>query len=83
MSGYVSGLLKCIGVMILVRPNEDELGNESDLSFTEVLGAVHCINRESAERQLLEMVDDHIEDHGPVPEGHEIHMDFTTYIRYS
>jgi hypothetical protein len=67
--------------MLLVRPPVDEL-DETGLSDTEVLGTVHSFNREAAERDLLGMVEDHLADYGPVPEGHEIRMHFTTYIRY-
>ena len=78
-SGYDLDTLKCIGVMTLVTPPVDE---EDTLSDTTVLGAVHAMNRDSAERKLLEMVDDWLEDHGPVPEGQEIVLSFTTHIRY-
>lgn len=77
----VRDLLKCVGVMILVTQPVDEF-DESGLSDTIVLGAVHCMSRDSAERMLLEMVDDHLGDHGPLPEGQEIQLSFTTNIRY-
>jgi len=74
--------LKCIGILTLVNHPVDEL-DETGLSDTRVVGACHAMNKESANRQLLAMVDDYLDDHGPIQDGQELRMDFTTWIRYS
>jgi hypothetical protein len=79
---FTNELLKGIGVMILVSPVADEL-DDTSLADVKVLGAVHSITREAADRQLLEMVDDYLAENGPVAKGHRIVLDTTTYIRYS
>jgi len=76
---YPGDLLKVIGVLILVGPPSDE---RATLSDTQVIGAVHSMNLEAAEKNLLNLADEYLEDNGPVPEGYELRLDFASWIKY-